>query len=437
MKATDVIIIGAGAAGLMAAYTLVKAGRKVTVLEARNRIGGRIHTTNNEPFTNPTELGAEFIHGNLPVTLRVIKEANLELLPVDFEMWHYSNGSFEQSDEFVEHWEQFLECVNKLEHDMPLYDFLQQNFSGDEYIKMLTQIENYVSGYDTADIRDASVFALRNEWNHEDEDAQQRIKGGYSVMIDYLAKVCTDNGSEILLNSPVTKIVREQNRVRVFTSNGKQYEADKIIIALPLGVLQAHNENTGAIQFTPSLPEHSEAFKSIGFGAVIKIVLEFDEAFWEGESITQLAGESLSTMGFLFTEEIIPTFWTQAPLHSKLFTGWLGGLPALEMKHFTDDHIMTLVLESLSNVFKISPGALKDKLVGFNVANWTADPFTRGSYAYDMVGSAEAKKIIVQPVNQTIYFAGEYLYDGPAIGTVEAALTSGENVAKMLLDDLS
>jgi monoamine oxidase len=435
MKATDVIIIGAGAAGLMAAYTLVKAGKKVTMLEARNRIGGRIHTTNNKRFTNPTELGAEFIHGDLPVTLRVIKEASLELLPVDFEMWHYSNGSFEQSDEFVEHWEQFLDCVNKLEHDMPLYDFLQQNFSGEEYIKMLTQIENYVSGYDTADIHDASVFALRNEWNHEDEDAQHRVKGGYSVMIDYLAKVCTDSQSEILLNSPVSEIVREQNRIKVFTSTGKQYEADKIIIALPLGVLQAHNENTGAIQFTPPLPEHSEAFKNIGFGAVIKIVLEFDVAFWESEAITQLAGESLSTMGFLFTEEVIPTFWTQAPLHSTLFTGWLGGLPALEMKDFTDDHIMTLVLESLSNVFKISRGALRDKLVAFNVANWTADPFTLGSYAYDMVGSAKAKNFLIQPIENTIYFAGEYLYDGPAIGTVEAALTSGENVAKMLLNN--
>jgi len=107
------------------------------------------------------------------------------------------------------------------------------------------------------------------------------------------------------------------------------------------------------------------------------------------------------------------------------------------MKHFTDDHIMTLVLESLSNVFKISPGTLKDKLVAFNVANWTADPFTRGSYAYDMVGSAEAKKFIGQSVEHTIYFSGEYLYDGPAIGTVEAALTSGENVAKMLLNDIS
>ena len=77
MKPTDIIIIGAGAAGLMAAYTLVKAGKKVTILEARNRIGGRIHTINNKSFSKPVELGAEFIHGDLPVTLGLLKAGGI------------------------------------------------------------------------------------------------------------------------------------------------------------------------------------------------------------------------------------------------------------------------------------------------------------------------------------------------------------------------
>jgi monoamine oxidase len=171
----------------------------------------------------------------------------------------------------------------------------------------------------------------------------------------------------------------------------------------------------------------------MGFGSIIKILLEFDEIFWESKAITKMAGADLSTMGFLFTEEAIPTFWTQAPAHSPLLTGWLGGPPAYAQKDTPDEAVLQLALTSLSNIFKIDPITLKDKLIAWNVANWTAEPFTRGSYGYDKVESPQARKLLLQPVESTIYFAGEYLYDGPAMGTVEAALTSGKNIAEMIL----
>src|SRR3569833_3542686 len=92
MKNEDIIIVGAGASGLMAAYTLSKAGKKVTILEARDRIGGRIHTIANESFFKHAELGAEFVHGNLPVTLRLLKQAGIEYVSAEGEMWHYRDG---------------------------------------------------------------------------------------------------------------------------------------------------------------------------------------------------------------------------------------------------------------------------------------------------------------------------------------------------------
>ena len=114
MKKTDVIIIGAGAAGLMAAYTLVKAGKTVTILEARNRLGGRIHTISNPNFSTYVELGAEFIHGDLPVTLHLLQEAGIGLNDVLFEMWQYSKGKLNKSQEFVEGWDTLLEKINQL-----------------------------------------------------------------------------------------------------------------------------------------------------------------------------------------------------------------------------------------------------------------------------------------------------------------------------------
>jgi monoamine oxidase len=98
-----------------------------------------------------------------------------------------------------------------------------------------------------------------------------------------------------------------------------------------------------------------------------------------------------------------------------------------------DDKLLQLALESLSNIFKLSVEELKAKLIAWNVANWTAEPFTRGSYSYDTVDAPSARKLLNQPVENTLFFAGEYLYDGPAMGTVEAALTSGLNVAERML----
>jgi len=433
MKPTDVIITGAGAAGLMAAYTLVKAGKTVTVLEARDRTGGRIHTITNKNFSTPTELGAEFVHGNLPVTLNLLNEAGIGATGVDFEMWQYHDGSFKQSHEFVEGWDNFLEKLNTLQHDMPLQDFMERNFAGDGYAKMRSQIENYVSGYDTADVADASAFALRNEWNHEDEEAQHRVSGGYTAMIDFLEDACRNAGNDILCNSVAQEISWEHDTVKVTTTNDRVFTAKKVIIALPLGVLQAPATAQGAIVFNPPLPAQAEAINNIGFGSIIKILLEFDEIFWESDAFTKSAGADLSTMGFLFADEEIPTFWTQAPAHSPLLTGWLGGPPAYKMKDLSSEAILQLTLTSLSNIFNIGKEALKSKLIAWEVANWTTNPYTRGSYAYDKVKSPQARTVLQQPAENTIYFAGEYLYTGPAMGTVEAALTSGKSVAEMIL----
>ena len=138
-------------------------------------------------------------------------------------------------------------------------------------------------------------------------------------------------------------------------------------------------------------------------------------------------------MGFLFSDEKIPTYWTQSPLRSPLLTGWLGGPPAYAQKDASAGAVLQMALGSLANIFGRTQEELHGRLVAWQVANWTAEPFTRGSYAYDKVESPAARKILLQPVDGTLYFAGEYLYDGPAMGTVEAALTSGRDSAMKLL----
>lgn len=432
MKQPDVIIVGAGAAGLMAAYVLVKAGKTVTVLEARHRVGGRIYTVNSESLCQHIELGAEFIHGNLPVTLTLLKEADISYTQTSFEMLRHFDGKFEQGDEPVEGMDALLKKMDELHQDLPLYDFLKQHFPGEKYAPMRSQVEKYVNGYDAASIHDISTLAIRNEWENEDDDAQHRIVGGYGAMIQYLAGECLKSSSKILLDKVVSNIIWEKGAVKVSTSDNTIYKAAKVIIALPLGVLQAAGNTTGVVRFYPSLQEQTAAIQNIGFGAIIKILLEFKEPFWTGHDFFRPSNSSPSTK-LLLTNEAIPTFWTQSDPNVPLLTGWLGGPPALEMQLQPPATIMQTTLASLGDIFGISSQTLQDKLITWHVANWTTEPYTRGSYAYDMVESKQARKILRKAVDQTIYFAGEYLYDGPAMGTVEAALSSGKEAAGMVL----
>jgi monoamine oxidase len=203
---------------------------------------------------------------------------------------------------------------------------------------------------------------------------------------------------------------------------------------VPLGVLQQPEIAAGALQFEPALSEQAGAWQQMGFGDIIKILLQFEDKFWENHTTGKLQAGDLKNMDFLFSNESIPTWWTQAPKHTALLTGWLGGLPAGKIKHYTDEQLLEEALQSLSHIFNYSPGGIKDKLVAWHIANWSADHYTCGSYAYDTVPSHASRQLLNQGAQHTLYFAGDYLYEGPAMGTVEAALQSGKFTAEKILN---
>jgi monoamine oxidase len=434
MNNAEILIIGAGAAGLMAAYELANTGKKVIILEAQDRIGGRIYTLNEKPGSKPVELGAEFVHGDLPVTLDLLNEAGIKYNSASASMWRVDDGKFTSNESFVEHWDLLMAKLNKLEQDMSINEFMLKEFPDDKYKGMRESVRQFVSGYDTADPEKASCFALRNEWQNEDESAQHRVEGGYCTLLNYLASECKTKNGQIYLNAIVKDIYWEPGKVSVITADGIAYQAEKVILAIPLGVLQAGAGEKGAIAFHPPVKVHSEAIQQMGFGAVIKIVLEFDEAFWENKQTEEMAGKSLKNMGYLFSNEEIPTWWTQYPERSAIFTGWIGGPDAAAKKDLPDDAVLLQGLQSIANIFKLSRDELKARLKSWHVVNWTVKPFTRGSYAYDTVNAPDARKILNTPVDNTLFFTGEYLYEGTAMGTVEAALTSGKNVTERIKD---
>ena len=241
MNATTkrVLVVGAGMAGLCAARELAEAGRHVLVLEARDRVGGRIRTHRDQGEI--AELGAEFVHGQPPELWDLIREAELETYELDGKDICHRQGKLKKCDEQGE----MFKFLNGLERwmgpDLSFADYPPlQNLSPEKRDEVI----NYVQSFNAADYRQIGVHALAVQQHAEEEissDKVFRIKGGYDLLPEFVAKKVREAGGRIELSRTVERIEWQRHRVQVFARDGgelAQYSAEQAVIALPLGVLQ-------------------------------------------------------------------------------------------------------------------------------------------------------------------------------------------------------
>jgi monoamine oxidase len=427
----DVIIIGGGASGLAAGKEIVKAGKKVYVLEARNRLGGRMHTLTVPGFSTPLEGGAEFVHGNMPATKSLSKEGGIGFYSTAGKYYRIKNGKFQKLENI---WITFLTLLSKaysLKRDMPFSKFSDQYLNEEKFKDVRETARAFVEGYDAADVNRASTFALRAEWKNFRQSDQYRLKGGHIKLIDFLSKEILKHNGEIFLSTVVKEIRWKPDNVEVISDKGEIYSARKVLITVPLGVLQSKPDDEAHILFSPGLPGKLEAAKSIGYGTATKVFLEFKEAFWES-SENQI--RKMPELGLLISDTPFTACWTQLPNKTPLLTGWLAGPQAEKNKNTSDENIINIALDALGYIFNADKSFLLKNLHAGKAVNWQTDPFSLGAYSYATVESKDAKKILAQPVEDTLFFAGEALSEGTAMGTAEEALANGIKTAKQLLD---
>ena len=409
-----IIIIGGGAAGLIAARELLKKEKNIILLEARDRLGGRAHTL-YENNSIPIEAGAEFIHGKLPITFSFVKEYNLLVQKTGGKIINLDKKDDQFQDDEGNVWDLMTEKMKELKADLPFAVFLSTYFFEEKYKDLRRFAENFANGFDLANPETASTFSLRDEWENEQHE-QFRIKGGYKKLIDALSEDCISKGCAIYTSEVVQEIIWKKNEAFVITNTDKKFNAAKVIITIPAGVWHSDETDKGAIKFTPAIPEKINAFKEIGFGSIIKIMLYFKTAFWE---------ERYKNAGFFFTEENMPTWWTQAPEKNNLITGWLGGEPAKRFKRKSEQDLLETSLQSLASAFELEKNYLQEILITSHIFNWDNDLFSRGGYSFSMLNSSIAKQELRKSVDNVLFFSGEALYEGTMQGTVEAALQSG------------
>src|SRR5256714_9923469 len=274
----DVLIIGAGAAGLAAARELSVAHLKVIVLEAREWIGGRINT-HFDRF--PIELGAEFVHGKPPETLTIVERAHLTLQKIPTLHWHSHDGILTKSGEF---WSK----VEKVTQEMTEYTGPDQAFSEflDDYERK-TQIKDirsiatlYVEGFHAAHADNISVHGLNktNKAAEEIEDDKQfRLQDGYSRLAQSLHDDAVVNGASFHLNTIVEEVNWKRGQVEVLTTAQQRFKARRLLVTLPLTLLQKDDR----VRFNPPLTEKQNAANKLAMGPAIKVLLRFREPVWK------------------------------------------------------------------------------------------------------------------------------------------------------------
>jgi monoamine oxidase len=416
------VVVGAGAAGLIAARELGRAGKAVTILEARDRCGGRIHALPSATFGYPAEGGAEFIHGEAPVTRAVLRDARLALSPLEGTRWIKRDGAFSPRDPRPPHADRLYQALADLKADLPVADFLERHFAGDQYGELRRAITRMVEGYDAADPARASTLALREEWMGRGLGTQARIVGGYGALIDFLAAQCRQHGATIRLGAAVSAVELTDRGPVARCADGSAHEGDAVILAVPLPLLAEIALPAAAREKAAAAGPH------IGFGNVVKILLRFATPWW-----AHAAGRDLGDLSFLLSSARVPTWWTQHPAGHPVLTGWFAGPRANTVAQLDEAALVDMGLGSLAEIFERSADHLTPELVAARAINWGNDPFARGAYSYATPTTREAQSRLANPDGDAVLFSGEALYGGPDMGTVEAALASGLNTARRIL----
>ena len=426
----QVLILGAGIAGLAAARMLLERGIRVVILEARDRVGGRIHSL--QTGEGVLELGAEFVHGRAPELWALIEESGAKTAKRDGSMLRESWDGELCEDEGMEHGDLFepLESLADLQHDVSFADWLE---ASDVPEQQRPALRGYVEGFNAADANRISAMSLGVQQKAEESIGGERafhVVGGYSQLTTFLANRVCELGGEIELNCTVRSVRWEPGEVTVETTAG-EFDGARCIVTFPLGVLQRANRENG-VRFDPE-PEALTHARRLAMGSAERFTMVFRERWWEQS--TRLKKNALRDMSFLFSPRRLPPVWWTAhpePEAMPKLVGWVGGPRAAQLTgRSAEERDRTSCIE-LGKVFELPETVVREALEATYRHDWSSDPFSRGAYSYVTAGALDAPQAMTRPEAGTLFFAGEHTDITGHWGTVHAALRSGLRAATQI-----
>lgn len=392
-----IFIVGAGMAGLSACKVLTEKGFDVTILEASQRIGGRIWT--DYSLGIPFDLGASWIHGierNPIQELAMQFKTRYVLTDFNHPFFMKQNKKILAPEMFEKVCQYFDECLVKAidfakqaPQDISIYSALEQIQPYDKVDPALKDVWNWIlkrmTLYYSGEITDLSARYL-----HEEEQFSGGnfiVYDGYQTIINGLAKTCN-----IKLNHEVKKIISQANHIEVVTNQGSE-KCDVILVTVPLSILK-----NNSIEFIPDLsPEKKESLNNLKIGLLNKIGLKFSKIVWPNEYTTFISPS--------VPNQTITTFINYGHIwNAPVMTAYVGGEQAKDLENLSDGEVMQYALQGLKNFFGEHFPAPEKYLI----TRWQHNPWSQGSYSYFPVGgSGNDMDTLSLPVEDRIFFAGE------------------------------
>jgi monoamine oxidase len=425
---TDVVIVGAGAAGLAAALWLAEHSVRVVVVEARDRIGGRVLWQTVGSNGLPAELGAEFIHGAAPETSAFLAEAGLAKVETGGPSWVCTSaGGLQEVEEDFSSRDVF-ERADSLVADESVDTFLRRFENDPQMRKQARRARTFVEGFEAADPALASVRSIADEVRTGVDSTSSRPVGSYAPLFEHLAARCARAGVILRLNTTVDSIAWGSRSVTIqargVNAGVSQIEAGCAIVTVPVGVLQRAGRGAG-MSFVPSLPPEKQAsLRGLEMGNAVRVALTFRTPFWES-----VAGSRYRDAAFFRCEGgAFNAFWTQFPLHTRSIVAWAGGPRASAMSRTSIQDRVDRARDEFGAMFGERDLARREFEAGAT-HDWAADPFAYGVYSYVLTGGGAARAALGAPVEDTLFFAGEATATDGQGGTVSGAFQTGIRAA--------
>ncbi|GAC1544031.1 MAG: NAD(P)/FAD-dependent oxidoreductase [Vulcanimicrobiaceae bacterium] len=426
---TDVVVVGAGAAGLAAALWLAERAVCTVVVDGRDRIGGRVMWQSVGSVGAPAELGAEFIHGAAPETSTLLREAGLAKAETGDVSWVCSADSelrlvdddYSSSDIF--------ERVRSLAEDESVDAFLRRFEDDPRMHEQARQARSFVEGFEAADPALASARAIADEIRTGIDTTSSRPIGSYAPLFEHLAGRCARAGVDLRLATTVERIVRERGTVTLEASNASggtsTLRARCAIITVPVGVLRQRGD-ARQLSFAPPLPaEKQMALRGLEMGHAVRVVLAFRTPFWE-----ELAGGRYRDAAFFRCEAgTFNAFWTQVPTRGRTIVAWAGGPRSTALDGASARERIDRARDEFGAMFEQRDRARLEFEAGVT-HDWSADPLACGAYSYVVSGAGAARATLGNPIDDTLFFAGEATSTDGQAGTVSGAFESGVRAAR-------